>query len=208
MLEGDCGCRRCVCLFFFFQAEDGIRDAQESRGLGDVYKRQAMKCSKEDIIGLVAALEVFVDEYGGLGDEFAARWEAVGTALIAKLAELPGTKAEFRDGPADIQPSSHRFVHVELAGAVTGEGQTRSGLYGDAVDHGNPLNVQPTSAVTAFVHHLANGSPRVCVNSTETGILINPQTLSFDELDVMVQRIADTRSVLIKSKWIRVPSLL
>eukprot|EP00658_Telonema_sp_P-2_P014095 TRINITY_DN15343_c0_g1_i2.p1 TRINITY_DN15343_c0_g1~~TRINITY_DN15343_c0_g1_i2.p1 ORF type:complete len:162 (-),score=20.62 TRINITY_DN15343_c0_g1_i2:248-733(-) len=27
-------------LFFFFQAEDGIRDAQESRGLGDVYKRQ------------------------------------------------------------------------------------------------------------------------------------------------------------------------
>ena len=28
------------CFFFFFQAEDGIRDAQESRGLGDVYKRQ------------------------------------------------------------------------------------------------------------------------------------------------------------------------
>ena len=27
---------------FFFQAEDGIRDAQESRGLGDVYKRQAL----------------------------------------------------------------------------------------------------------------------------------------------------------------------
>ena len=27
-------------LLFFFQAEDGIRDAQESRGLGDVYKRQ------------------------------------------------------------------------------------------------------------------------------------------------------------------------
>eukprot|EP00658_Telonema_sp_P-2_P047063 TRINITY_DN35567_c0_g1_i1.p1 TRINITY_DN35567_c0_g1~~TRINITY_DN35567_c0_g1_i1.p1 ORF type:complete len:104 (-),score=27.63 TRINITY_DN35567_c0_g1_i1:144-455(-) len=29
--------------YFFFQAEDGIRDAQESRGLGDVYKRQFMK---------------------------------------------------------------------------------------------------------------------------------------------------------------------
>ena len=29
-----------VYCFFFFQAEDGIRDAQESRGLGDVYKRQ------------------------------------------------------------------------------------------------------------------------------------------------------------------------
>eukprot|EP00658_Telonema_sp_P-2_P015367 TRINITY_DN15908_c0_g1_i2.p1 TRINITY_DN15908_c0_g1~~TRINITY_DN15908_c0_g1_i2.p1 ORF type:complete len:595 (+),score=124.14 TRINITY_DN15908_c0_g1_i2:49-1833(+) len=30
-----------MLFFFFFQAEDGIRDAQESRGLGDVYKRQA-----------------------------------------------------------------------------------------------------------------------------------------------------------------------
>ena len=30
----------CMFFFFFFQAEDGIRDAQESRGLGDVYKRQ------------------------------------------------------------------------------------------------------------------------------------------------------------------------
>eukprot|EP00658_Telonema_sp_P-2_P013432 TRINITY_DN15084_c0_g3_i1.p1 TRINITY_DN15084_c0_g3~~TRINITY_DN15084_c0_g3_i1.p1 ORF type:complete len:309 (-),score=76.87 TRINITY_DN15084_c0_g3_i1:363-1289(-) len=29
--------------FFFFQAEDGIRDAQESRGLGDVYKRQLFR---------------------------------------------------------------------------------------------------------------------------------------------------------------------
>ena len=29
--------------FFFFQAEDGIRDAQESRGLGDVYKRQTLR---------------------------------------------------------------------------------------------------------------------------------------------------------------------
>ena len=30
---------------FFFQAEDGIRDAQESRGLGDVYKRQVRSFS-------------------------------------------------------------------------------------------------------------------------------------------------------------------
>ena len=28
------------CHVFFFQAEDGIRDAQEARGLGDVYKIQ------------------------------------------------------------------------------------------------------------------------------------------------------------------------
>eukprot|EP00831_Metopus_contortus_P059502 TRINITY_DN51476_c0_g1_i1.p1 TRINITY_DN51476_c0_g1~~TRINITY_DN51476_c0_g1_i1.p1 ORF type:complete len:216 (+),score=3.48 TRINITY_DN51476_c0_g1_i1:33-680(+) len=28
--------------FFFFQAEDGIRDVERSRGLGDVYKRQVL----------------------------------------------------------------------------------------------------------------------------------------------------------------------
>ena len=31
-----------LVIFFFFQAEDGIRDLVRSRGLGDVYKRQAV----------------------------------------------------------------------------------------------------------------------------------------------------------------------
>ena len=31
--------------FFFFQAEDGIRDLVRSRGLGDVYKRQPLNPS-------------------------------------------------------------------------------------------------------------------------------------------------------------------
>ena len=30
-------------VFFFFQAEDGIRDLVRSRGLGDVYKRQTLR---------------------------------------------------------------------------------------------------------------------------------------------------------------------
>ena len=35
----------CLFIFFFFQAEDGIRDLVRSRGLGDVYKRQALGLS-------------------------------------------------------------------------------------------------------------------------------------------------------------------
>ena len=31
-----------IVFFFFFQAEDGIRDLVRSRGLGDVYKRQVL----------------------------------------------------------------------------------------------------------------------------------------------------------------------
>ena len=34
--------------FFFFQAEDGIRDLVRSRGLGDVYKRQGHACQRAE----------------------------------------------------------------------------------------------------------------------------------------------------------------
>ena len=33
-------------MFFFFQAEDGIRDLVRSRGLGDVYKRQVRELAQ------------------------------------------------------------------------------------------------------------------------------------------------------------------
>src|SRR5664279_3101963 len=37
------------CFFFFFQAEDGIRDRSPSRGLGDVYKRQELILIAQDL---------------------------------------------------------------------------------------------------------------------------------------------------------------
>eukprot|EP00825_Cyclidium_porcatum_P039318 TRINITY_DN4736_c0_g1_i2.p1 TRINITY_DN4736_c0_g1~~TRINITY_DN4736_c0_g1_i2.p1 ORF type:complete len:157 (+),score=26.31 TRINITY_DN4736_c0_g1_i2:15-485(+) len=43
--------------FFFFQAEDGIRDHAQSRGLGDVYKRQVVSTqSTWDTITKVLAM--------------------------------------------------------------------------------------------------------------------------------------------------------
>ena len=38
--------RACIC---FFQAEDGIRDLVRSRGLGDVYKRQAFRRATQHV---------------------------------------------------------------------------------------------------------------------------------------------------------------
>ena len=35
-----------TCVVLFFQAEDGIRYLVRSRGLGDVYKRQALRSYK------------------------------------------------------------------------------------------------------------------------------------------------------------------
>ncbi len=41
-----------IFICFFFQAEDGIRDVERSRGLGDVYKRQY------DYRGICVAVDV------------------------------------------------------------------------------------------------------------------------------------------------------
>ena len=45
--------------FFFFQAEDGIRDLVRSRGLGDVYKRQGYSwvCSETSRCSSMAAFD-------------------------------------------------------------------------------------------------------------------------------------------------------
>ena len=50
---------RCV-LLVFFQAEDGIRDLVRSRGLGDVYKRQALG-PQQDQAGQVETLRKQAD---------------------------------------------------------------------------------------------------------------------------------------------------
>ena len=70
-----------VTSFFFFQAEDGIRDLVRSRGLGDVYKRQTQSCMtiattvglsvlKKILIGGVSkGLGIFKDKNSFLGNE-------------------------------------------------------------------------------------------------------------------------------------------
>eukprot|EP00658_Telonema_sp_P-2_P081614 TRINITY_DN841_c0_g1_i2.p1 TRINITY_DN841_c0_g1~~TRINITY_DN841_c0_g1_i2.p1 ORF type:complete len:218 (+),score=56.67 TRINITY_DN841_c0_g1_i2:106-759(+) len=50
-----------IFFFFFFQAEDGIRDAQESRGLGDVYKRQVSTQSTGGVSSTMR-LQIEVDD--------------------------------------------------------------------------------------------------------------------------------------------------
>ena len=54
-----------VCGFFFFQAEEGIRDLVRSRGLGDVYKRQQVKCFIKHTCGLGILAVHFIDHDDG-----------------------------------------------------------------------------------------------------------------------------------------------
>ena len=58
-------------LFFFLQAEDGIRDLVRSRGLGDVYKRQEY-CSKPETLKKVATYVNAMDFYNSEMEKVAA----------------------------------------------------------------------------------------------------------------------------------------
>ena len=55
-------CVVCVLLFFFFQAEDGIRDLVRSRGLGDVYKRQVIDLRDFKNLGGLDALKIHLED--------------------------------------------------------------------------------------------------------------------------------------------------
>eukprot|EP00658_Telonema_sp_P-2_P008475 TRINITY_DN13199_c0_g1_i15.p1 TRINITY_DN13199_c0_g1~~TRINITY_DN13199_c0_g1_i15.p1 ORF type:complete len:264 (+),score=98.23 TRINITY_DN13199_c0_g1_i15:101-892(+) len=92
--------------FFFFQAEDGIRDAQESRGLGDVYKRQGINA-----------------EYGRSG------WQTMADIELENKAD-PGVEdlerrvedVVSREGLTESQVAELRAAFEEVAVEVEGRG--------------------------------------------------------------------------------------
>eukprot|EP00658_Telonema_sp_P-2_P024681 TRINITY_DN19927_c0_g1_i3.p1 TRINITY_DN19927_c0_g1~~TRINITY_DN19927_c0_g1_i3.p1 ORF type:complete len:517 (-),score=149.89 TRINITY_DN19927_c0_g1_i3:275-1825(-) len=88
------------CVFFFFQAEDGIRDAQESRGLGDVYKRQQLlKQLQGSIEEEQAAGASLTREQRSLLDKCRSEIDKV-NALQAQLTDAKKEADQFRDGEA------------------------------------------------------------------------------------------------------------
>ena len=55
-------------LFFFFQAEDGIRDLVRSRGLGDVYKRQGYDDHEASVFLVRTLFALYADDAGVWGE--------------------------------------------------------------------------------------------------------------------------------------------
>eukprot|EP01015_Nassula_variabilis_P019855 TRINITY_DN33_c0_g1_i11.p2 TRINITY_DN33_c0_g1~~TRINITY_DN33_c0_g1_i11.p2 ORF type:complete len:168 (+),score=69.11 TRINITY_DN33_c0_g1_i11:57-560(+) len=87
-------------LFFFFQAEDGIRDAQESRGLGDVYKRQVQR---------------------GLVGRIIARFEERGFKLVAlKQCSPPREQLEKHYEDLKARPFFPGLIEYMSSGPVVG----------------------------------------------------------------------------------------
>ncbi len=72
-----------LIIFFFFQAEDGIRDLVRSRGLGDVYKETALE-DKFDAVKIVRAGSEVI---GGKGGGGRADFAQAGGTLPDKIDE-------------------------------------------------------------------------------------------------------------------------
>eukprot|EP00658_Telonema_sp_P-2_P015522 TRINITY_DN1597_c0_g1_i4.p1 TRINITY_DN1597_c0_g1~~TRINITY_DN1597_c0_g1_i4.p1 ORF type:complete len:206 (+),score=55.15 TRINITY_DN1597_c0_g1_i4:36-653(+) len=130
------------CFFFFFQAEDGIRDAQESRGLGDVYKRQVFNtcvflCVR---VSLACYRNISIRRRGGLLGEDAEEGILVVEEELLTL-DLDGVSSEVgeEDGVALLDgggpvlagdSDGHDGSLVDLTGDLLGDEDTSLGLLG------------------------------------------------------------------------------
>ena len=77
-----------LCFNFFVQAEDGIREAQESRGLGDFYKRQAQRNASQAVNAIVSADLALADTVCPVpADEAIEAMYRVGKQLPRELRE-------------------------------------------------------------------------------------------------------------------------
>ena len=115
---------------FFFQAEDGIRDAQESRGLGDVYKRQMESQSTVD-----GAVSVWNDN---------PREVVPGLAI----AIIMNANNIFADMNGDAVVIEHSHNHMAVENAADHGGVLASANHHQFLDRTLSGGADPLSAVS------------------------------------------------------------
>lgn len=159
-----------------------------------------MKCSKEDIVGLVSALRQFCERPAGdedIGEQYDQRIQALIDGLGPEVQVLCRCR-RVCPGPPDIQPNIIPRLYVDVLQHPTAfahvqskhSGGLEADIYGDSLDHGNPLAITPTNAATALAAKLASSSPRIAVNTTSNGIMINPQTVTIEEASLIAKRVS------------------
>jgi len=123
-----------------------------------------MKASKEEIVGLVVALERYLAQDREAED---ARWEAQVAYLVETLDALPGMSARrVCPVPPGVQPVTIPRAYVEWDAAAVG------------------LTVEEA------VQKLREGDPAVAVGSTLDALVLNPHTLAPGEEKMVAERIA------------------
>jgi L-seryl-tRNA(Ser) seleniumtransferase len=126
---------------------------------------RSMKVGKEEIVGLVVAVERYLAQDRQAED---TRWEAQVATLVDRLGALPGVRARrvYPVGPGR-RPGTIPRAFVEWDAA--------------ALD----------LTVKEAVRRLYEGDPPIAVGSTDEALVLNPQTLDEDEVGVVADRVHD-----------------
>ncbi len=124
---------------------------------------RAMKAGKEEIVGLVRALELYLQQ------DFTAEeqmWEDMVAFMAAALAEVPGLEAR-RVSPAEpgVQPNWIPRLYLDWDEKVI------------------PLDRDEVKS------RLLTGDPGIAVGATSTGLFVNPQTMTPGQEKIIVQRL-------------------
>lgn len=147
-------------------------DGVPRQGIG-----RSMKVGKEELVGLVVALESFLEEDH---DALLAEWRSRCDRIVDGLADADGLDPSVSGGgKTAVAPE----VLVELDGDAAGseaDGDAADGV-GDAAD-----------AAATLVRALRREEPRVYVGADrlrEAAFTVNPMCLTDDEADYVVERI-------------------
>jgi len=124
-----------------------------------------MKVGKEEMVGLVVALERYLQQ--DFGAE-ARAWEEVVARVVRALGGIPGVRVR-RVSPSEpgVQPNWIPRVYIDWDPRVVP--LTRDEIEG----------------------RLLAGKPAVAVGASSTGLYVNPQTLEPGEEDIVAQRLRE-----------------
>lgn len=141
-----------------------------------------MKAGKEEIAGLVTALERYL-ALDHTAEE--ARWEAMVACWVQELGAVPGLHVRrVCPVPPGVQPNTIPRAYVEWEEAARG------------------------LTVAEAVRRLREGEPAIAVGSTEGALVLNPQTLAPGEERLVAERIRElvgARSAGISPAPARIP---
>jgi L-seryl-tRNA(Ser) seleniumtransferase len=121
-----------------------------------------MKVGKEEIAGLVRAVEIFIER-----DEAAvfAAWERQAHVVADRLAGIAGLRAEVLRGDPRGRPPAEPRCYVQILDPSLGTGQS-------------------------IADKLANGEPSIRIRALADGFFVSPMTLQDGEDRIVAERIA------------------
>eukprot|EP01006_Ploeotia_vitrea_P015205 TRINITY_DN42689_c0_g1_i1.p1 TRINITY_DN42689_c0_g1~~TRINITY_DN42689_c0_g1_i1.p1 ORF type:complete len:425 (-),score=58.90 TRINITY_DN42689_c0_g1_i1:84-1268(-) len=175
---------------FFLGREELVKVGLAAASPNEIVLGRVCKISKEDIVGLVTAMEIFM---AGSDEAELAFWEGTVAVLMNRLRAPLATKGITLErvcpGPPDIQPNHIPRLYIHFPAEAKKKVSGKSAFYGESTDHSNPLHIDPVDGITKVMWEMVNGTPSIGVNMFADGIVINPQTLSREEAAVVADRL-------------------